>query len=348
MDRLADSPTKNRKLISGTAAAMYGGAVLDEVLTSVLPGDAGLSPALVAIAAAVVAGLLLLGPHLPRAALAAVGPIGVLLIAQALAGATRPGDGAVLYAWPVLWMSFFYGRRGAIAIIASVGVAHAVALASMPGPDADLVRWIVVMVPLSTVAAIVAAASERSERLAAQLGAEARVDALTGLLNRRGYQERAEVELARARRDGARLAVAAFDIDHFKHINDTWGHEVGDRVLARVGAVLRRQAREIDAVARVGGEEFLVLIAGGDLAHAHALAERVRRDLQRGEEGLPPVLVSAGIDAAAAPPGVGGLHRGADAALYAAKRAGRNRTVSAAELIGAGAGTGTTASGALA
>src|SRR5271165_2414735 len=115
-----------------TAAAMYGGAAFDAALEGALPGDPSFAvlPALVAAALAVA--LVLFGPRLPRRALAALGPIGVALIAYALTATTGAGDGAVLYMWPVLWMTFFFGRRGAISIVICVGVAHAATLLLLP------------------------------------------------------------------------------------------------------------------------------------------------------------------------------------------------------------------------
>jgi len=184
-----------------------------------------------------------------------------------------------------------------------------------------------VMISVSVVTAVVLALVDRNDRLLAQLAAEARADALTGLLNRRGFEERAAMVLAWARREGGSIAVVTFDVDHFKRVNDRWGHEVGDRVLARTGRLLAARSRDIDVVARFGGEEFVVLLPGSDAGGAVAFAERVRLALAREEaDGLPSVRVSAGIHVATAPAGIDVLLGGADSALYGAKRAGRDRT----------------------
>jgi diguanylate cyclase (GGDEF)-like protein len=170
--------------------------------------------------------------------------------------------------------------------------------------------------------------SERNRRLVKRLEAEARVDQLTGILNRRGFLEQAPLEPERAAHDGSWLAAVTFDIDHFKSVNDDYGHETGDRVLANLGAILRAETRTIDVVGRVGGEEFVALLGGSDTSRALAYAERVRwRFAEFDDPGLPPVTVSAGVAAAIAPEALDALLSEADAALYAAKNAGRDRAV---------------------
>lgn len=144
----------------------------------------------------------------------------------------------------------------------------------------------------------------------------------------RGFEELAQVEFAHARREGHSIAVVSIDIDYFKRINDERGHEIGDRVLARLGAVPTANYRDIDVVARFGGEEFVVLLPGSDSADADTSMQRIRGALAISDlSGLPAVRVSAGIAAAVAPASVEELLGRADSALYAAKRGGRDRTV---------------------
>lgn len=305
---------------------MYGGATLDGALEGLLPGDPAFAVAPALVAAVVVAGLLLVGPRLPCWALAPLGPIGVLLIAFALSTTPGAGDGAVLYVWPVLWTTFFFGRRGAVSIVLSIAVAHAVTLLLLPEASSYPGRWLDVMVAVSVLAIVVLTLVDRNDRLLSQLAGEARTDALTGLLNRRGFDERASLELTRSRRDGGSIAVLAFDIDYFKHINDEWGHEIGDRVLVRIGRLLRTESRDIDVVARFGGEEFIIMLPACGDAEAKALAERVRLAVAtRDSSELPAVRMSAGIVASVAPASVETLLQHADSALYHAKRAGRDR-----------------------
>jgi len=310
-----------------TAAAMYGGAAVDGAIESLMPGDPRFAIAPVIFAAVAVTLLVAAGPRLPRWALGLLGPIGVALIADALAATPGAGDGAILYVWPVLWMTFFFGRGGALAIVACVGVAHALTLLALPEASSYPGRWIDVMVSATVVAGVVLTLVARNDRLLVRLADEARTDALTGLLNRRGFDERAALELARTRRVGEPIAIAEFDIDYFKRVNDEWGHEIGDRVLVRLAELLAQASRDIDVVARFGGEEFMVLLPGSDAASAEAFAERVRAALATHAEGLPAVRVSAGVLATGDPVSIDSMLQGADSALYRAKRSGRDRTV---------------------
>jgi len=310
-----------------TGAAMYGGAVLVNLFEAAVPGGPELSlvPGLAALAVVIV--LFAVGPRLPAAALFALGPLGAALIAYALA-TTPPDqtDGALLYVWPVLWVTYFFGRDGAIFIVAWVAVVQGAAVIAMDGGVFD--RWMDVVVSVGLVALVVYTLVRRNTRLLHRLASEARVDKLTGVLNRRGFEERAAVELDRARRDGAWIGAATFDIDYFKRVNDEWGHETGDHVLQRLGDVLRTESRSADVVARMGGEEFVTLLPGAQAGEAMAYAERVRAAFADDSEGeLPVVTISAGVSAALAPVKVEELLHSADSALYAAKRAGRDRAL---------------------
>ncbi|GIX30556.1 MAG: hypothetical protein KatS3mg124_1028 [Porticoccaceae bacterium] len=159
---------------------------------------------------------------------------------------------------------------------------------------------------------------------------------LTGLYNRRFADEALALGVAAAARRGEPYAVALLDLDHFKALNDTHGHRAGDQALAAVAAEFRRTLRRSDVVCRYGGEEFLVLMPGTSLAQAVEVVDRLRAAVERLLLDLPDgrrlqITLSAGV---AAHPEQGAdpdnLVRWADTALYAAKRAGRNRVVSAA------------------
>ncbi len=163
--------------------------------------------------------------------------------------------------------------------------------------------------------------------LAMERERQAMTDALTGLANRRAADHALERELARARRQGTPLSVALLDIDHFKSINDRFGHEAGDVVLERIAGVLAREARITDTVARWGGEEFLAVLPG-DAAGATAFCERVRAALASGPlDEFGRVTLSAGVALVAGTEGVREALRVADARLYDAKRSGRDRVV---------------------
>lgn len=156
----------------------------------------------------------------------------------------------------------------------------------------------------------------------------ASTDALTGLPNRRAMSDTIKRMAAHAGRSGESLAAIAFDLDHFKTVNDRYGHEVGDAALSAVGECLRESLRASDFAARIGGEEFLVLAPGTDIEGARTLAEKLREALTREEvpQLLQPITASFGI--AVIPNHAGSsevLLRRADRACYLAKDRGRNR-----------------------
>lgn len=155
----------------------------------------------------------------------------------------------------------------------------------------------------------------------------AETDPLTGLANRRRVMAKLDQYLMQARRKGAGLSMILFDLDHFKAVNDTYGHPEGDKVLQKVGEIALAQARASDLVGRVGGEEFVWIVEGADQKTAHSLADRLRRAiaLQTGEDGTPDVTASVGC--AQMQPGDSSLtiFSRADRALYAAKDGGRNQ-----------------------
>ncbi|MCC6695724.1 MAG: GGDEF domain-containing protein [Candidatus Hydrogenedentes bacterium] len=154
-------------------------------------------------------------------------------------------------------------------------------------------------------------------------------DALTGLTNRRGARERMILELHRAVRAGFAPCVMMMDIDHFKRVNDTWGHEAGDVVLKALAGVLKKNTRFEDVCARWGGEEFLIMAPEKGLEFGLALAERLRA---RVEENVVeynsqriPVTISIGITTYWDAEDLDATVRRADGHLYRAKNAGRNR-----------------------
>ena len=163
------------------------------------------------------------------------------------------------------------------------------------------------------------------EEFRRELIAHARTDGLTGLPNRRAFEERLDEEVTRAHRHGRRLALAIFDVDRFKAVNDTHGHTAGDAVLREVAVRLARMARVGDLVARLGGEEFAWLMTDTDARGAFAAIERAR--LAVADVPFPAVgdvTVSAGVADLGGGPSRDALYRNADAALYRAKSDGRN------------------------
>ncbi|MRW88111.1 diguanylate cyclase, partial [Pseudoduganella sp. FT26W] len=168
-----------------------------------------------------------------------------------------------------------------------------------------------------------------------ELRARANTDYLTGILNRRAFTTAGNQRLHRAQQHEETLAVLLFDIDHFKSVNDSHGHEAGDQVLIRVAAVIRDALRDGEIVARHGGEEFVVMPSHCSHAQACALAERLRELIESEPLTLPDghilrVTASFGVASATGPTAaLDDLLHAADLALYRAKRKGRNRVESA-------------------
>lgn len=204
-----------------------------------------------------------------------------------------------------------------------------------------LAVWRADVVPLDSEAiaaletlSVYAAMQLQQARAYGHLREHAERDALTGLHNRRVFDARLAAEESHYHRYLRPTALALVDIDHFKRINDTYGHEAGDTVLREVSAILRASVRGVDLAARFGGEEFVVLLPETNLVGARDFAERLRRSVEAAEIDWNgqriPVRISAGISACPeCTPGPKMLVASADAALYASKAAGRNRVTAA-------------------
>ena len=183
------------------------------------------------------------------------------------------------------------------------------------------------MQPLESVADICATAIQNAHYVE-RVKQLAYLDGLTGIFNRRFFELRIAEEMERARRFGTGMGVIMVDIDEFKRLNDEFGHLLGDEVLRQVSSIFHQQLRKIDVVCRYGGEEFAILLSQTNPQHAHGVAEKLRRLIATWQfPGVPrPVTISAG---AAAYPEHGTTRdeivKAADAGLYAAKVAGRNR-----------------------
>lgn len=182
------------------------------------------------------------------------------------------------------------------------------------------------------------AVSLENAKMYKQMETMATTDGLTGLLNHRTFQSQLSDMLGRAERHGIKLAVMLTDVDHFKKVNDTYGHPVGDQVLKKVAAICQEKVRKIDVVARYGGEEFVIVLEGTDAAGALQLAERIRLDIGKqvfqSDKGPFSITLSLGI---AGYPGDAkdkhALIERADQALYFAKHNGRNRSVTHEQML---------------
>lgn len=176
-------------------------------------------------------------------------------------------------------------------------------------------------------------ADEGQEQLLRQLYEASVTDALTGANNREHFDSQLRMELSFARRHGTDLSVVMFDVDHFKRVNDTFGHPVGDEVLVEISKVTRRLVRNEDVFARYGGEEFVLILRGIALEGARIVGERLREriaELSIGtDKGPLKITVSVGCASFASTPEATAesLVQLADKRLYVAKRSGRNRVV---------------------
>jgi diguanylate cyclase len=164
--------------------------------------------------------------------------------------------------------------------------------------------------------------------------ADALIDPLTKVANRRGF-ERAVAALQRTPAGLGHSALLFIDIDHFKRLNDAYGHMLGDKVLCAIGELILQSIKGRDVAARLGGEEFVVLLTATTLDGARTVAEQIRHAIARctvrGRDGeaLDKVTVSIGIALAAANDSIAGLVERADEVMYAAKRSGRDRVACA-------------------
>jgi diguanylate cyclase (GGDEF)-like protein len=210
-------------------------------------------------------------------------------------------------------------------------------LVAMSVQTFDLIGTIVFVMLAVAVSTLLGRILETSHRRAFALDLalhrDARTDALTGLDNRRAMQERGHVEVMRGKRSAAPVSVVMGDLDHFKNINDKYGHEVGDAALVTVASALRGALRESDALGRWGGEEFIALLPDTDGPGARDVAERMRTAIEKVRfEGISEgITISLGVSSATPvddpDQAWDALVKTADQHLYRAKGEGRNRVV---------------------
>lgn len=260
----------------------------------------------------------------------------MLLILAVLAVGVGMSGGAESPAlpWLILPVATSAARFRPQVVVAGAGVTAAVMLGVSVGVDPqgvfdDFSRLISALTLLVGMTAITSALmqGELEHRDRAVL------DTLTGLLNRSSLESRVVEIEQQARLTRGAVSLVVLDLDRFKRVNDTYGHERGDRVLRGVAYEFRKSLRSFELVYRLGGEEFLVLLPGVELSEAVEIAERMRCSLAEARPGGLELTVSAGVAA-----GSGGeiryeeLFRAADRALLEAKRGGRNRVHAAVEL----------------
>jgi diguanylate cyclase (GGDEF)-like protein len=233
-----------------------------------------------------------------------------------------------LMAVPLLAAVFGFGFRGIRAALWPDTVALQMTTDSVLNVGSAFGYVVIALTFHATLMALVVA------RLLADLQHRSRHDGMTGLLNRRAVEEAMQAQMQRSRRTGETFAVLMFDLDHFKVINDRFGHVVGDAALKHAAVLLKAGMREIDIVARVGGEEFLALMPGATLDTAQPVAERLRSALDATPLALDSASVALSVSIGIAQwtdpyEDASRLLVRADAALYQAKLQGRNCVVAA-------------------
>jgi diguanylate cyclase (GGDEF)-like protein len=331
----SESPSRDRLLMALAFALLFGLGGALGTATLLTPGDPGrdglplglMVGGLYGLAATCLVGRRRLPLRFyelaPALGSCAVG--GAMLFAGPSAA---PVYGAYLF-WIALAAFYFFEFRLAYMHAALASLAYGAALVLQPEVGQRALYWMVGTGSIFLTGSLVALLRSRTEAALERAASAACEDPLTGLQNRRVFDDALRRDLARAKREQGSLGLILFDLDRFKELNDRVGHQAGDRVLRTFGAILHSRLREMDGIARLGGDEFAVIAPGATETEAYRIAERVRgavEEVERSaEEG--DLSVSAGVSIF---PRHGDtpttlFHR-ADMALYAAKRQGRNRT----------------------
>ena len=333
--RSADTAEAPNDSLPGPAAlahslgyAFLAGATVALVLTLVPNSEQTNETGMLSLVAlAYTVGLICLRAEdrLPRWATPAALALATILVTYAVALFSDPAQGiwSIFYVAIGLQAGYFLSRPWAAAQVALVGAAYGLAIWG----DAAFELWLGTLVTVALASWMVGTMRIRLRRLISRLADAARTDADTGLLNRRGLQEIAELELERARRGERPVSIVVIDVDRFKDFNEEHGHTTSDRALKRLAAMIQQNKRRIDVAARISGEEFALLAPDTDEHGSYVLSDRLRREVREAfaDTGL---TVSLGI---ASYPKHGGtaeeLMTGADRAVFAAKALGRDRTV---------------------
>jgi diguanylate cyclase (GGDEF)-like protein len=253
-----------------------------------------------------------------------------VLISAALYFGDRPDSPYAFYFVLVaMFCAYFLSVRQLVLQTAFIAVAYPVVVNLLgAGGDDAAQRWLLTIWTVIVVGAFIAILRQRMNGLIERLSDAASTDPLTRLLNRRGFRDVFDLELERSRRSGRPCALVMGDLDHFKRVNDLFGHPAGDERLRKFARLLRAGKRRIDAAARMGGEEFALLLPETDEHGAYVIAERLRHAVR--DAFAPDQLALTMSFGVAAYPNHGAtgdqLLQAADQALYVAKELGRDRT----------------------
>lgn len=256
---------------------------------------------------------LLVGARMPRWGLHLGAMLAVVIVTASVGAGGRQVDLGALYVWVVVYAALFFSPRATAVYVGAVAVAYGVLL----GIDYDianpLAAWLAISGTCSLAGAVVAS-------LVYVLRQDAREDSLTGLANRRAWDDRIEQEIERARRSGVELSVAMIDLDDFKAVNDRHGHEAGNALLKEVAACWCKAVRANgDFLARLGGDEFVLLAPGSGAMGIRRLVERLAEVAPEG------ITYSVGVATWSNDETAGDLLRRADHAMYQDKLGRRGR-----------------------
>jgi diguanylate cyclase (GGDEF)-like protein len=259
---------------------------------------------------------------------------GAILFVSAAVALARPlGPAPLYYVWPALNCGYFGSRRDVRVASVVMSVSFAVALLFANSLQVPIVTYTSVVSFFLIILVAVQYQARRTDAIVEELNVAAATDGLTGLLDRRAFSHAFQREIERARASGLALSMIFFDLDHFKEVNDGFGHAAGDDALCAFARILERECSVTDLLARMGGEEFAVVLFDSDAEAAKEFAERTAMELSHWSSEHPPLLTtSAGVavltEETATP---SKMLTAADRALYAAKAAGRNRVIAAGQ-----------------
>lgn len=317
---LLDFHALRRSLILG-----YGVTALTAVFAVLAIGSDHGNVGLLSVAAfeLCLTAILAIGRSLPVWAIkVAAFPVAVCVVSAVVAFAKPVGPAPLYYIWPALTCGSFGTRNEARAVMALFCVTFAAALSVAHDAQVPVVMYLSVV---SIVGLVLAVQREDRQKLAEA----ASTDSLTRLLNRRAFSEAFDREVERARATQLPLSLVVFDLDHFKDLNDAFGHAAGDEALRAFSAILRERSAAGGLVARMGGEEFAMVLFDTDLQGAHHVVDQIAESLREWSRDAPATLTTSAGIAMLGPETIApsDMLIAADRALYSAKHAGRNRVV---------------------
>jgi diguanylate cyclase (GGDEF)-like protein len=322
----------DRGLMARTFGTLFAvGGLIGLVSLAIGESDrAGLEVALISALSFALGAVCFVGyRRLPIGFFAAVLAVGTAMITAGMASSDAPGSEGVygfFYVWVVFMAYLFFSARAATAQALIATVAFAVVLFTRDAPFATNLL-IAAVATFGAIGVLTGVVRAHVERMVSELASEAHTDPVTAITNRRGFDLRFTAEIDRARRLGRPLSLVICDLDRFKAVNDELGHGEGDLALRRAAVAIGEAVRGGDTVARLGGEEFAIVLPETRAAAALSVAERIRHGIRIEFEGFPvAVTVSCGVASLGPELADDELFRAADTALYAAKRAGRNAT----------------------